>query len=230
LLKRLYQSSTLAAMRQFIAYYRVSTDKQGRSGLGLEAQKEAVTRYLASRGADQGQPIAEYVEVESGKSHSNRPQLLASLAQCKKLKAILVIAKLDRLARNVHFISGLMETSVEFVATDMPQADRFQLHIYAALAEQEALAISQRTKAALGAAKARGTVLGNPRWQESLAAARKAKGLVPVAPAILNMMRKLRVEGQSLRAVADHLNQLGLRTPQGSTWYASTVRGALGQA
>jgi DNA invertase Pin-like site-specific DNA recombinase len=213
--------------QQFIAYYRVSTDKQGRSGLGLEAQKEAVARYLASRSAGDEQPIAEYTEVESGKKHLNRPQLLAAVAQCKKLKATLVIAKLDRLGRNVAFISALMETKISFVVAEMPDATPFMLHIYAAVGEQETLAISQRTKAALAAAKARGTVLGNPNWQESLAAARKAKGLVPPAPAVLSMMRKLRVEGQTLRAVADHLNQLGLRTPQGSVWYASTVRGAL---
>jgi DNA invertase Pin-like site-specific DNA recombinase len=217
----------MATKKHFISYYRVSTDKQGVSGLGLAAQKEAVGRYLASRSAGAEQPIAEYTEIESGKRHSNRPQLLAALAHCKKLKATLVIARLDRLARNVHFVSGLMETGVPFVAADMPEATPFMLHVYAAVGEQEALAISQRTKVALAAAKARGTALGNPRWQESLGAARAAKGLLPPAPAVMKMMRKLRVEGQPLRAIADHLNQLGLRTPQGSAWYASTVRGAL---
>jgi DNA invertase Pin-like site-specific DNA recombinase len=213
--------------QQFIAYYRVSTDKQGVSGLGLAAQKEAVNRYLSSRSAGAEQPIAEYTEVESGKKHSNRPQLLAALAQCNKRKATLVIARLDRLARNVHFVSGLMETGVPFVAVDMPEATPFMLHIYAAVGEQETKAISQRTKVALAAAKARGTVLGNPRWQESLEEARKAKGLLPPAPAVLGMMHKLRAEGQALRAIAGHLNQLGLRTSQGSIWYASTVRGAI---
>jgi DNA invertase Pin-like site-specific DNA recombinase len=214
----------------FIGYYRVSTKGQGVSGLGLDAQKEVVSRYLESRIAGPEQPIAEYVEVESGKKHANRPQLLAAVAHCKKTKATLVIAKLDRLARDVHFVSGLMKSKINFVVAEMPEATPFMLHIYAAVGEQEAVAISQRTKAALAAAKARGTVLGNPRWQESLAAARAAKGLVPVASAVLDMMRKLRGEGKSLRAVADHLNQLGLRTPQGSAWYASTVRGALGHA
>jgi DNA invertase Pin-like site-specific DNA recombinase len=214
----------MATRKQFISYFRVSTDKQGASGLGLEAQKEAVSRYLASRGAGAEQPIAEYTEIESGKRHSNRPQLLAALAHCRKLKATLVIARLDRLARNVHFVSGLMETGVPFVAADMPEATPFMLHIYAAVGEQEALAISQRTKVALAAAKARGTVLGNARWQESISAARSARGLMPPTPAVQDMMRKLRSEGQTLRAIAAHLNQLGLRTPQGSLWYASTVR------
>ena len=214
----------MATRKQFIAYYRVSTDKQGTSGLGLDAQKEAVSRYLSSRNAGSEQPIAEYIEVESGKQHANRPQLLAAVAQCKKLKATLVIAKLDRLARNVHFVSGLMESKIDFVVAEMPEATPFMLHVYAAVAEHEAEAISARTKAALAAAKSRGTVLGNPRWQESISAARSARGLMSPTPAVLDMMCKLRSEGQTLRAIAAHMNQLGLRTPQGSLWYASTVR------
>jgi DNA invertase Pin-like site-specific DNA recombinase len=219
--------ASMSAKKQFVSYYRVSTDKQGQSGLGLEAQKEAVSRYLASRSAGPEQPVAEYTEIESGKNHLNRPQLLAAVAHCRKIKATLVIAKLDRLGRNVAFISALMESDVEFVCCDNPHANRLMIHMLAAFAEHEREAISQRTKVAVAAAKARGTVLGNPRWEESLEAARAAKGLVPPAPAVMDMMRKLRAEGQALRAIADHLNQLGLRTPQGSIWYASTVRGAL---
>lgn len=211
----------------YIAYYRVSTARQGQSGLGLEAQREAVSRFLAAQNAGPEQPVGEYTEVESGKRSKNRPQLLAALAQCRKLKATLVIAKLDRLARNVHFISGLMETGVEFVAVDMPKANKLTVHIMAAMAEFEAQAISQRTKAALEAARARGAQFGNPRWSESIEAARKAKGLIPPAPAIVEMMEKHRAEGLTLRAIADRLNALGLRTPKGSAWYASTVRGAL---
>ena len=142
-------------------------------------------------------------------------------------KATLVIAKLDRLARNVHFISGLMETNVEFVAVDMPQANKLTVHIMAAMAEYEAQAISQRTKAALDAAKARGTQLGNPRWAESIEDARKAKALTAPAPAVMEMMQEHRADGLPLRAIADRLNALGLRTPNGAVWYASTVRGAL---
>ena len=135
-----------------IAYFRVSTDRQGKSGLGLEAQRESVNRYLESVGWNL---IGEYVEVESGK-RKNRPQLAAALQACKKEKATLLIAKLDRLARNVHFISGLMESRVDFVAADNPHANKLMIHLLAAFAEHEREQISQRTKEALAAAKARG--------------------------------------------------------------------------
>ena len=141
---------------QFVTYYRVSTDKQGRSGLGLEAQQAAVRNYLD--GAT-WELVGEFTEVESGRK-SERPELARALALCKKRKATLVIARLDRLARNVHFISGLMEAKVKFVACDMPEATPFMLHIYAAVAQKEARAISARTKAALAAAKQRGVRLG----------------------------------------------------------------------
>ena len=140
-----------------VTYLRVSTDRQGQSGLGLEAQRAAVASYMASRTL-----VGEFVEVESGRK-DNRPQLAAALALCRQHKARLVIAKLDRLARSVAFISGLMESGVEFVAADMPEANRFMLHVMAAVAEHEREMISQRTRVALAAAKARGTRLGNPR-------------------------------------------------------------------
>ena len=142
---------------KFVAYYRVSTDKQGKSGLGLEAQQTAVKRWL-----DGGtwKLLASFTEVESGK-RVQRPELAKALAYCKRHKATLLIARLDRLARNVHFISGLMEAKVKFVAVDMPEATPFMLHIYAAVAQEEARAISARTKAALAAAKARGKRLGS---------------------------------------------------------------------
>jgi DNA invertase Pin-like site-specific DNA recombinase len=143
----------------FVAYYRVSTDKQGASGLGLEAQQAAVQSYL---NGGRWRLVAEFTEVESGK-RNNRPRLAEALAVCRRRKATLVIAKLDRLARNVHFISGLLETGVNFVATDCPNDDRFMLHIRAAIAEDEARKISNRTKAALAAAKARGVELGGYR-------------------------------------------------------------------
>ncbi len=141
---------------KYIAYFRVSTERQGVSGLGLEAQQTSVNQYVARSG---GELLAEYVEVESGRK-SDRPQLTAAIAKAKKLGAILLIAKLDRLARRVHFISGLMETGVQFRAADMPNADRFMLHVYAAMAEEEARRISERTRNALQAAKARGVKLG----------------------------------------------------------------------
>jgi DNA invertase Pin-like site-specific DNA recombinase len=211
----------------YIAYFRVSTTRQGESGLGLEAQRESVRRFLASQHAGAEQSVGEFTEVESGKRSTNRPQLQAALTECRKLKATLVIAKLDRLARNVHFISGLMEAGIEFVAVDMPQANKLTVHIMAAMAEFEAKAISERTKAALAALKARGTQLGNPRWNESIEAARKAKVALALAPAVLKMMQKHRDKGLTLRAIADELNSLGLRTPKGSAWYASTVGRAL---
>ena len=138
--------------RQFIAYYRVSTDRQGRSGLGLDAQREAVLRHLAGHA---GKLVAEFCEIESG-NRSDRPQLAAAIAAAKKAKATLIIAKLDRLARNVHFVSGLMESGVDFVAADNPHANKLMVHMLAAFAEHEREQISQRTKDALAAAKARG--------------------------------------------------------------------------
>jgi hypothetical protein len=141
---------------KFVSYIRVSTQRQGRSGLGLEAQRDAVTNHL---NGGRWSLIAEVVEVESGK-RSDRPKLAEALRLCRASKATLVIAKLDRLARNVAFIANLMESGVEFVACDMPQANRFTLHILAAVAEHEAAMISARTKAALAAAKARGIRLG----------------------------------------------------------------------
>lgn len=212
-------------MAGFVSYIRVSTARQGDSGLGLEAQRESVARHLASSSL-----LAEFLEVESGKRSANRPQLLAALDLCKRKKAVLVIAKLDRLARNVHFISGLMEAGVEFVAVDMPTANRLTVHIMAAFAEHEASMISARTKAALKAAKARGTVLGNPRWQDGLAKARLTKNPSQPAVQVVRMMRQHRDEGLSLRAIADKLNGLGLRTPKGSQWYACTVRNAMHDA
>src|ERR1700733_6270649 len=161
---------------KFVSYLRVSTARQGASGLGLEAQRAAVTAYL---NGGEWSLVQEVLEVESGK-RNDRPALADALRLCRKHKATLVIAKLDRLARNVHFISGLMESGVEFVAADMPHADRFQLHIYAAMSEQEALAISARTKAALAAAKARGKQLGGrrvseERWTEIREAAQQVR-------------------------------------------------------
>lgn len=215
---------------QFVAYYRVSTERQGESGLGLAAQREAVSRFLgAGNGSGRGSTslLAEFTEVESGKRHTNRPELLKAIELSRRQKATLVIAKLDRLARNVHFISGLMETGVEFVAADMPQANRLTIHILAAFAEHEREAISQRTKGALQAARKRGTRLGNPRWSESIAQARQIKDPIPPAPQLVEMMRRHRAEGMTLRAIAAQLNGLGLRTPKGSQWYAGTVRKAM---
>src|SRR5437763_1334162 len=142
---------------KYIAYFRVSTARQGRSGLGLEAQRQAVFTHLGGE-----KPISEFTEVESGR-RTDRPQLAAALAACRVHKATLVIAKLDRLARNVAFVSNLMDAGVEFEAVDFPQANRLTIHILAAVAEHEARMISERTRAALAAAKARGRLLGGYR-------------------------------------------------------------------
>jgi DNA invertase Pin-like site-specific DNA recombinase len=206
----------------FVAYYRVSTDRQGESGLGLEAQRAAVVRF--THGASL---LSEFQEIESGKRHTNRPQLAAALDQCRRHKATLVIARLDRLARNVHFISGLMESGVDFVAVDMPQANRLTIHILAAVAEHEREAISQRTKAALGAAKQRGTQLGNPRWEDSIEGARTARNPVSLSHALLMIMQNHHAEGWTFRRIAAEMNALGLKTPRGANWYASTVRASL---
>jgi len=171
------------SLQKYIVYLRVSTDKQGVFGLGMDAQREAVRRYVQNH----GHILAEYVEVESGKK-SDRPQLTAALAECRKNRATLVIAKLDRLARNVHSISGLMNSDVEFVAVDMPTANRLTIHILAAVAEHEREMISERTKAALAAAKARGVKLGNPRPHEALAKARAALRRKPIPLDVLGLI------------------------------------------
>jgi DNA invertase Pin-like site-specific DNA recombinase len=158
------------ASGNFVAYYRVSTERQGRSGLGLEAQQEAVRSHL-NGGA--WRLVAEVVEIESGK-RADRPKLAEALRLCRLHGATLIIAKLDRLARNVAFVSSLMESGVDFVAVDFPQANRLTIHILAAVAEHEAKAISERTKAALQAAKVRGTKLGGFRGVKIDDAARDA--------------------------------------------------------
>jgi DNA invertase Pin-like site-specific DNA recombinase len=206
----------------FIAYYRVSTDRQGTSGLGLEAQRAAVLRHIAT-----GQLAAEYMEIESGKKHTNRPELLAALQECRRRKATLVIAKLDRLGRNVAFISALMESGADFVCCDNPHANRLMLHMLAAFAEHEREQISQRTKAALAAAKVRGVKLGNPRALEALDKAHAVHVARRPAPEVLNIMRSLEGQGMSYRAIARELNQLNIKTGRGHQWYDVTVKSVL---
>lgn len=207
-----------------VAYLRVSTDKQGKSGLGLEAQREAVARYVAANGVDL---IGEHIEVETGKgAHalSKRPELVAALSTAKREKAGLIIAKLDRLARNVHFISGLMETGVEFAVADMPNADRFQLHLFAALAEKEAEVISQRTKAALAAAKDRGTELG--KHGKVLAARNQAEAMDRLEPVAADLL-ELKAEGLSVRKMVEALNTRSIPSPAGGKWHPASLHKAL---
>ncbi|TNC93815.1 MAG: site-specific recombinase [Stygiobacter sp.] len=214
-------------MKRFVAYYRVSTDKQGRSGLGLEAQQQAVRQYL-NGGA--WELVAEFTEVESGK-RDDRPQLAAALAACRKHRATLVIAKLDRLARNVSFIANLIEAGTEFIAVDMPEANKLVLHIMAAMAQHEREAISTRTKAALAAAKARGQKLGGFRG----VAVDQAKGTQANAEKarewaqgdVGREIADMKARGWSLWEIAHHLNDLGVKTRRGGEWQAITVKRVL---
>lgn len=216
------------AQGRFVAYYRVSTARQGRSGLGLEAQQAAVRGYLGN----DWPPVAEVVEVESGK-RTDRPRLAEALRLCKLHKATLVIAKLDRLARNVAFVSALMESGVEFVAVDFPQANRLTVHILAAVAEHEARMISERTKAALKAAQARGTRLGRAKgegnvmtdaYREKAVAVVKAKADERAA-LLTGIIGEIKAEGaSSLREIAAGLNLRGIPTSRGSAWSAVQVQ------
>jgi len=216
---------------KFISYLRVSTARQGASGLGLEAQREAVSRYL---NGGKWQLVQEVVEVESGK-RNDRPAIAEALRLCRLHKATLVIAKLDRLARNVHFISSLMESGADFIACDFPEANRLTVHILAAVAEHEAGMISARTKAALQAAKARGVVLGGQRGSLERMVGMAAKGTRVSATVrqqsaakrrddLLPVIENLRSNGaRSLRAIADGLNRAGLTTTKGGEWSATQV-------
>jgi DNA invertase Pin-like site-specific DNA recombinase len=222
------------ARRKFISYLRVSTDKQGQPGLGIDAQRKAVEDFL---NGGEWQLLQEYVEVESGK-RSDRPQLLAALAHAGATGATVVIAKLDRLARNVAFISNLMESGVEFVAADMPMANRLTVHVLAAVAEHEREMISQRTKVALAAAKARGVKLGNPNGARALrgrgnaaaVAAGKAAADAHVAR-VMPVIEDIRGVGvTSLYGIAAELNTRGILTAHGGNWYPTTVRNLLARA
>lgn len=212
--------------RRFVAYYRVSTDKQGRSGLGLEAQQKTVRDNVAVWAGDL---VAEFIEIESGK-RNDRPQLAAALAACRKQKAVLCIAKLDRLARNVAFIANLMESGADFVAVDMPDANRLTLHVMAAFAEHEREAISARTKAALAAAKARGARLGAPDPTAAGVTGRRSqrqRADLFAANALPIVAEIKRAGAGTLAAIAVALNARGVRTARGRQWYAATVRNLL---
>ena len=201
---------------KFVAYYRVSTQRQGQSGLGLEAQQKAVADYL---NGGSWKLVAGFTEVESGR-RKNRPQLAAALEAARQQKATLVIAKLDRLARNVAFVANLMDSKVEFVAVDFPQANRLTLHILAAVAEHEAKVTGERTKAALQAAKARGTVLGTNG--KALARRYRSEALGR-AVGLADTVRALQATHPTVRALAVALNERGVPTPNGGQWHASSV-------
>jgi DNA invertase Pin-like site-specific DNA recombinase len=217
--------------QKHVAYYRVSTARQGRSGLGLEAQKESVKLYLAS--VPGSKLVAEFTEVESGTRKGNdRAQLAAALAACRMRGATLVIAKLDRLARNVAFVSHLMEAGVDFTACDFPQANRLTVHILASVAEHEAECISERTKLALAAAKRKGKVLGGDRGNTHLiykkgnraSAVVRHENAQRFASDVLPTIEEIKSAGAvSLRQIADGLNQRGIPTARGGEWSAVQV-------
>src|SRR3954467_14292062 len=217
---------------QAVAYVRVSTSQQGKSGLGIEAQRAAIARFCEAEGYE---VEAEHVEVETGKGADaldRRPQLAAALARAKRLKCPIVVAKLDRLSRDVHFISGLMAQRVPFIVADLGAgADPFMLHIYAAFAERERAIISARTKAALHAKKARGEPLGN---RTTLAEA-QAKGASSnraaadqFAANVLPVIRQIQATGvTTLADLAEALNARGVATARGRRWHAMSVRNVL---
>lgn len=203
----------------YISYYRVSTQQQGKSGLGLEAQQSTVTNYL---NGGNWQLITEFTEIETGKGANaldRRPQLKAAIEACKKHKATLIIAKLDRLARNVHFVSGLLESGVDFVCADMPQANKVMLQMYSVMAEWERDQISARTKAALAAAKERGVVLGKAgatNLRRNIE--ERQQSSVEFALSLKPVIEGLKSQNLSQRAIVAELNRLNIKTMRGGPW------------
>jgi DNA invertase Pin-like site-specific DNA recombinase len=216
--------------RALIGYARVSTSQQGRSGLGIEAQREALARFAASEGFELARV---FVEVETGKGSDaldRRPQLAAALSEARRQRCSVVVAKLDRLSRDVHFISGLMAHRVPFLVAELgSDVDPFILHLFAALAEKERALIATRTKAALAAAKARGVKLGGPKLSEARKAAveRNVANADQRACNVLPVIREIQRSGASLHQVAEALNARGISTPRGGRWYAKSVSNAL---
>jgi DNA invertase Pin-like site-specific DNA recombinase len=222
-------------MERAIAYLRVSTQRQHRSGLGLEAQRATIERFAANESLT---IMAEYVEAESGKGSDaldRRPQLAAALAAAKAAKCSVVVAKLDRLSRDVAFVAGLMAQRVPFIVAELGRdADPFMLHLYAALAEKERRLISERTTAALAAKKATGAVLGNPR-NLPVAGALGRTALIESAEDLAQRMapilRAVRSEGSTtLRSMAEALNRRGVKSPRGGIWHPSGVANFLSRS
>jgi DNA invertase Pin-like site-specific DNA recombinase len=217
-----------------VIYTRVSTAEQGKSGLGLQAQLDSVTEFCK---AEDIEIVCHYEETETGKGFDaldKRPQLAKALAHAKKEGAYLIVAKLDRLSRNVAFISALMETKVQFIVTQLGKdADSFMLHLYAALSEKERELISTRTRAALQVLKANGAKLGNRTNLDDarlIGHATNREQAAAFADNIIPMVKQLRDQGETLPGIADKLNSLGVKTRRGGKWYASTVTNILKRA
>jgi DNA invertase Pin-like site-specific DNA recombinase len=218
-------------MNQFVTYYRVSTQRQGASGLGLDAQRSTVANYLSGGTRT---VLAEFAEIETGKGANaleRRPQLRLALELCKRKGATLLIAKLDRLARNVHFVSGLIETGVDFIAADMPNANKVMIQMHAVMSEWERDQISERTKAALASAKARGVILGatgpanlkrNIQERQDTAKYFRAR-LKPVIDGFIS-------QGLTRRVIVERLNDLNIKAPMGGTWSLGQVQRLLNKA
>ena len=212
---------------RYVAYFRVSTQKQGRSGLGLEAQQEAVAQHVRRDG---GKVVAEFREVESGK-RADRPQLALALERCRLTRSTLIVAKLDRLTRDVAFLCRLRDSGVDFVAVDNPHATPLTVTILIAVAEEERRLASVRTKAALQAAKARGVKLGNPNGAQAFGARSRAGAVEALkakadsfAQSLSGIVRPLLEAGLSLRKIAERLNAEGIVTAQGKLWQANSVK------
>jgi len=215
------------SQKKFVAYYRVSTAKQGRSGLGLEGQRDAVRAFLD---ISTGRLLDALTEVESGKNN-DRPQLAKALETCRLTGAVLVIAKLDRLSRDAHFLLGLEKAGVEFVAVDMPNANRLTVRLMAVIAQEEREMIAARTKSALAAAKARGTQLGGwrggPKVECSLGREAQTRQADSFAASLFPMISEMSQKGMSLRVVAGELTAKGINTARGGAWTAAAVRSVL---
>jgi DNA invertase Pin-like site-specific DNA recombinase len=217
-------------MQRYVTYKRVSTKKQGESGLGLEAQERDIDLFLETYSEEPWEVLGDYTDILSGSN--DRPELQKAIALATENKATLLVAKLDRLSRSVSFIAGLIDNKkLNFRVANMPHADKFQLHIYAALAEQERDFISKRTIAALREAKKRGVLLGGRReGAEKRHAAVKAEADRNAAR-VIDLIRPLRYEaGQTLQQIADSLNSTGVVTPRGGKWYPASVKNALTRA
>ena len=214
---------------KYVAYYRVSTQKQGKSGLGLEAQRKMVTDFVTLNG---GEIIKEYTEIESGKC-SERPQLNQAIRHASLVGGRLLVGKLDRLSRDLHFILSLQKSNIDFQVADMPTADRFTIHIYGALAQRERELIASRTKAGLAAAKARGVTLGTNNLKPELIHEASSKGVQIrrqkancFAAKVYPVIQAMLAQERSLRKVAAELERLGIQTPRGGTWTATSVKNA----
>lgn len=213
-------------MKKYIAYYRVSRKEQGISGLGLSAQRSSVQKYVSGQ---EGIILNEYTEIETGTNKRERVEIHKAIQQAKNENAVLIIAKLDRLARNVSFVSSLMDAGVEFLAVDMPSANNFTIHIFSALAEQEAKLISSRTRLALAELRKTGVVLGNPK---NLTDEARKQGVKAIKENAINNDRNRQAQsvitsckekGMSYRQIAEYLNQLNFKTRYGNQFMAPTV-------